>query len=76
MLHGMANMDRKEQCQRRVLALLDEYGLPLPDEVDLYYGEAEVLFAWTDSKVALVVDLEDFDEVDANGGHGREGIAV
>jgi hypothetical protein len=35
-----------------------------------------VLFAWTDTKVALVVDLEDFDEVDANDGYSRDGIAV
>jgi hypothetical protein len=32
----MAKIDRKEQCERRVLALLEEYGLPLPDEVDLH----------------------------------------
>jgi hypothetical protein len=76
MLPGMANIDRKEQCERRVLALLKEYGLPLPDEVYLDYGDDEVLFAWTDSKVALVVDLEDFDEADANGGYSREGIAA
>ncbi len=58
------------------MGLLEDCGLPLPDEVDLHYAEAEVLFTWSDRKVALIVDLEDFDDADANDGYSREGIAV
>ena len=76
MLPCMASIDRKHQCERRVMALLTDSGLPLPDQVDYDHGEAEVLFRWSDHKVALIVDLEDFDEVDANGGYSREGIAA
>jgi hypothetical protein len=76
MLPDMASMDRREQCERRMMALLEDSGLPLPDEVDLFYGEDEVLFMWSDRKVAVIVDLKDFDEVDANGGYSREGIAA
>jgi hypothetical protein len=72
----MANIDRKNQCERRVRSLLEDSGLPLPDEVDLDYGEAEVAFLWFDQKFALIVDLEDFDEVDANDGYSREGITA
>jgi hypothetical protein len=74
MLLDMASIDRKEQCERRFMALLDDSGLPLPDEVE--YGDDEVRFLWTDRRVAVVVDLEDFDESDANDGYSREGIAV
>ncbi len=76
MLLDMASMDRREQCERRFMALIEDSGLPLPDEVDLFYGEDQVLFMWADRKVAVIVDLQDFDEVDANGGYSREGIAA
>ena len=72
----MANIDRKQQCERRVMALLEDHGLPLPDEIDLQHGSGEVRFLWHDRKFALIVDLEDFDEVDANGGYSREGIVA
>jgi hypothetical protein len=66
---GMAPIDRKLQVQRRMLRLLDDNGLPAPDEVEL--GEREVRFLWLDRKVALVVEL-DTDEYDD---HIPEGIA-
>ncbi len=49
--------------------LLEDNGLPAPDEV--VYGEDEVTFLWHDRKVALVVeiDTDDFDD------HIPEGIA-
>ena len=72
----MASMDRREQCERRMMALLEDSGLPLPDEVDLFYEENSVLFMWSDQKVAVIVELDDFDEIDANGGYSREGIAA
>ena len=76
MLLGMQNRDRKEQCERRMMALLEDSGLPLPDVVDLEHSENEVRFLWWEPKLAVIVDLEDFEETDANGGYSREGIAA
>ena len=70
----VAPIDRKRQAERRVLALLEDSGLPLPDEVE--YGTDCVRFLWLDRKVVVVVDLEEFDEGDANGGYTREGITA
>jgi hypothetical protein len=57
----MAPIDRKQQIERRMLSLLEDSGLPAPDEV--HYGAREVRFLWLDRKVAVVVDL-DTDEYD------------
>jgi hypothetical protein len=64
----------KRQAERRFLELLDDSGLPLPDEVE--YGDNCVRFIWIDRKVVAVVDLDEFGEVDANGGYAREGITA
>jgi len=69
----MAPIDVKRQAERRFLQLMDDSGLPLPDEVE--YGENCVRFRWLDLKVVVVVDLDDFREIDANAGYTREGIA-
>ena len=65
----MALIDRKQQIERRMLRMLEDVGLPSPDEVR--HGEREVTFLWLDRKVALVVEL-DADEFDD---HLPEGIA-
>jgi hypothetical protein len=70
----MAPIDIKRQAERRFLELLDDSGLPLPDEVE--YGENCVRFIWIDRKVVAVVDLDEFGEVEANGGHTHEGITA
>ena len=58
-----------------MLALLEDSGLPLPDEVE--YGAACVRFLWLDLRVAVVVELdEEFEAADANGAHTREGITA
>jgi hypothetical protein len=57
-----------------MLALLEDSGLPLPDEVQ--YGTDCVRFLWLDRKVAVVVDLEEFREIDANDGYWHEGITA
>lgn len=75
MLPGMEPIDRKQLAERRMLALLEDSGLPLPDEVE--YGAACVRFLWLDRKVAVVVDLDEtFEEAEANGGYSREGITA
>lgn len=70
----MAPIDHKQQAERRFLALLEDSGLPLPDEVE--YGARCVRFLWLDRKVVVVVELEEFGEVDANGGYTRAGITA
>jgi hypothetical protein len=70
----MAPIDQKLRAERRMLDLLEDSGLPYPDQVE--YGAAEVRFLWHDRKVAVVIDLDDFDEVDSDGGYDREDIAA
>ena len=71
----MAPIDQKRLVERRMLALLEDSGLPLPDEVE--YGTQCVRFLWLDRKLAVVVDLDEtVGEVDANGGYTREGITA
>ena len=70
----MAPIDQKQRAERRMLQLLNDNGLPAPDEVQ--YGEQCVRFLWHDLKVAVVVDLDDFDEIDANGGYDHDGLAA
>ena len=58
-----------------MLALLEDSGLPLPDEVQ--HGTDSVRFLWRDRRVAVVVELdEEFEAADANGANTREGITA
>jgi hypothetical protein len=70
----VAPIDQKQRVERRFMALMKDSGLPLPDEVE--YGNNCVRFLWLDQKLVVIVDLEDFDEIDANGGYTREGITA
>jgi hypothetical protein len=70
----MAPIDQKQRAERRVLQLLKDAGLPTPDAIK--YGADSVRFEWQDQKVALVVELEDFDEIDFDGGYDYEDIAA
>jgi hypothetical protein len=57
------------------MALIEDSGLPLPDEVE--YGTACVRFLWPDQKVVVQVDIDEtFGEADANGAYTREGITA
>lgn len=70
----MASIDQKQLVERRFTALMEDSGLPLPDEVE--YGTDCVRFLWLDRKLVVIVDLESSGEVDANGGFTREGITA
>jgi hypothetical protein len=70
----MATIDKKQRAERRMLQLLEDAGLPAPDEVQ--YGESCVRLLWHDRKVAVVVELDDFDEIDAQGGYTLERMAA
>ena len=71
---GMTPIDIKRRAEARMLQLLTDSGLPMPDEVR--YREDSVEFLWTDRKVAVIVDLDDFEENDAMDGYSRDGIAA
>jgi hypothetical protein len=71
-LPGVAPIDRKQKAERRMLALLDGAGLPEPDVVE--YGCDCIRLLWHDRKVAVVVDVSDFDEGDDNEGYIPEGV--
>lgn len=70
----MALIDQKEHAERKLRRLLEDYGLPEPDEV--VRGERTIELLWHDRKVAVVVELDGFGELDARGGYEREGIAA
>ncbi len=70
----MAPIDIKQRAEQRMRALLESAGLPEPDEVE--YGRMSIRLLWHDRKVAVVVDLEDFDEIDGNEGYLPDGIAA
>ena len=70
----MAPIDRKQKAEYRMRALLDGAGLPEPDEVE--YGKACIRLLWHDRKVAVVVDVSDFDEGDDGEGYVPEGIVA
>ena len=70
----MATIDQKQRAERRMLQLLEDAGLPSPDEIRC--GQDCVRFLWHDRKVAVVVELDDFDEIDAQGGYTLEGITA
>jgi hypothetical protein len=74
MLLGMAPIDRKQQAERRMRQLLDDAGLPAPDEVQ--YGEVCIRLLWHDRKVAVVVELDDFEEIDSRGGYTYDGLTA
>lgn len=69
----MAPIDQKQRAERRMLDLLTDSGLPLPDAVE--YGEASVRFLWHERRLAVVVDLEDPDVIE-DGHLDREDIAA
>jgi len=70
----MAPFDRKQKAERRIRALLDDAGLPEPDEVE--YGAQCIRLLWHDRKVAVVVDVSDFDGSDDDEGYIPEGVVA
>ncbi len=48
---------RGKEAERRMLALIEDSGMPLPDAVE--HTPTSVRFLWPDRKVIVVIDLED-----------------
>jgi hypothetical protein len=58
----MATLAEKIRCEMRMRELLQSEGMPPPDEVEYGYGCIRLFF--NDPKVVLVVDIDDYTEVD------------
>ena len=53
----MASFRQKMEAEVKVRELLDDQGLPPPDEVE--YGYGCVRLFWHETKTVLVVDIDD-----------------
>jgi hypothetical protein len=62
----MATLSEKIECEIEARKMLTDNGLPAPDEVEYGYGCIRLLFH--DSKTVLVIDIDDYSEVDARRG--------
>jgi hypothetical protein len=60
----MAPLAANIEVEMRMREMLEKEGMPLPDEVE--YGHGCIRLFWTESKVCVVVDIDDYTEVDAN----------
>ena len=58
----MASLAEKIQCEARMRELLEQQGMPLPDEVEYGFGCIRLFF--NDPKVVIVVDIDDQTEID------------
>jgi hypothetical protein len=70
----MAPIDNKQRAEQRMRTLLESVGLPEPDEVE--YGHRSIRLLWHDRKVAVIVDVSEFDEIDGNEGYVPDGLAA
>ncbi len=56
----MATLTEKIECEQRMRKLLDDNGMPQPDEVE--YGYTCVRFFFEESKACVVVDIDNPDD--------------
>jgi hypothetical protein len=52
----MATLEQKIACERDALLMLEQNGLPEPDDVE--YGETCIRLIWWEPKAALVVQID------------------
>jgi hypothetical protein len=62
----MATLAEKIETEVEARKMLSDAGLPAPDEVEYGYGCIRLLFH--DPKMVLVIDIDDYSEVDARLG--------
>ncbi len=58
----MATLKAKIEAETRMRELLESEGMPQPDEVE--YGFGCIRLFWNQSKTAVVIDIDDYSEVD------------
>lgn len=74
----MATIAQKRACERGTRAMLEDHGLPQPDEVE--YGHGCIFLIWCEEKVCLEVQIDEppsalrrAEDVELDGdGAGRE----
>jgi hypothetical protein len=54
-LPRLATLRQKRKAEQDARAMLDDHGLPQPDEVE--YGEACIRLLWHEEKLVLVIDI-------------------
>jgi hypothetical protein len=59
---AMASLKQKIEAERTMRELLEQNGLPAPDEVEYGYGCIRLLFH--EPKTAVVIDIDEPDEND------------
>lgn len=59
-LGGMEATTDHKAAERDMRELLERSGLPHPDEVE--YRERSILMLWQETKLAVVIDLDDDDD--------------
>jgi hypothetical protein len=52
----MATLDQQHEAERQMRELLENNGLPQPDEIE--YGETCIRLLWHDSKAVVVIDID------------------
>jgi hypothetical protein len=62
---GMATLKQKIAAERAVREMLEDNGLPEPDQVE--YGYGCIRFLFVEPKLAVVIDIDDF-PADYDGG--------
>jgi hypothetical protein len=70
----MASTTRHEAAEQAMRELLPSAGLPPPDDVE--YEEASVVMLWYETKLAVVIDLEDGPGLGSGPGPGSAGEAA
>jgi hypothetical protein len=50
---------RHDEAEQKMRDLLDDAGLPEPDEVRQEFEPDEVVFIWHETKTAIVVELDE-----------------
>lgn len=56
-LWGMATLEEKIKAELLLRSMVTNEGLPEPDHIE--YGHTCIRAIWTESKVALVIDIDD-----------------
>jgi hypothetical protein len=62
----MATLSQKIECEAKARTMLEDAGVPEPDWIEYGYGCIGLFF--NDPKVVLIIDIDDYSEVDARRG--------
>jgi hypothetical protein len=60
----MASLAMKIKAEMRMRELLEQEGVPMPDQVE--YGYGCIRLFWTGAKTVIIVDIDDYGEIGAS----------